>query len=135
MNYLDIVHCKQKYTFHGKYYPTLPKVTLTRDESYEDITPTLFEYEVIDPFRYEYRNLLPNLIEKDGADCTIKTITPTTWKNGAYVALYDGTLYQILSHVVDPRETSKQAARLIPIPKGTQHILRLLKVDNPRGFN
>ena len=134
MNYLDIVHRKHQYTFHGRYYPSLPKSTLTPGVD-DHVTPTPFEYEVIDPFRHEYRNLLPNLIEKDGADCTIKTITPITWKNGAYVALYDGTLYQILSHTVDPRETSKQAARLIPVPKGTSYFLRLLKVDNPRGFN
>ena len=134
MNYLDIVHRKHKYTFHGRYYPSLPKSTLN-PSVYDHVTPTPFEYEVIDPFKYEYRNLLSNLTEKEGADCTIKTRTHIAWKNGAYVALSDGTLYQIQSYTVDPRETNKQAARLVPVPTGTTYILRLLKVDNPRGFN
>lgn len=136
MDFLDVITGKFFQTFSGRYYPSLPRVGVvaSQEDAESVVDARHFDYEEIDPESYSYRQLLQNLIDKDGAEMTIKTTAAHDWRIGGYVALDDGKLYTILSMTRDTRAASKQAAELMPIPVGTEYVIRLVSYVNPRGL-
>ena len=136
MDFLDVMTGRFSQTFTGRYYPSLPPVGTVKNinDATATVDPRYFDYEVIDPESYSYRQLLQNLIDKDGAELTIKTNAAHDYRIGGYVALPNGELYTILSKTRDTRNASKQAAVVLPIPAGTEYILRLVTYNNPRGL-
>lgn len=136
MDFLDVITGKFFQTFSGHYYPSLPvsQLITTQAEADAVVDARHFDYEVIDPEAHNYRHLLQNLIDKDGAELTIKTTAAHDWRIGGYVTLQDGKMYTVLSMTRDTRAASKQAAELMPIPVGTEYIIRLISYVNPRGL-
>ena len=136
MDLLDVMTGRFFQTFSGRYYPKLPPAgaVKTLSDASDVVDARYFDYEVIDPETYNYRQLLQNLIDKDGAELTIKTGAANDYRIGGYVALSNGNLYTILSITRDVRAASKQAAEFMPIPIGTEYILRLASYVNPRGL-
>lgn len=136
MDYLDIITGRFMQTFVGRYYPRLPRAELvsTQEAAYNSVAAEYFDYEFIDPESYSYRQLLQNVVDKDGADTTVKSRTALAFRVGGYVLLANGNAYSVTSVSVDTRAASREAARLLPIPAGTEYVLRLTRVENPRGL-
>lgn len=135
MDYLDIITGRFMQTYTGTYLEREPPAVQVRSQAdaYEVVVPAYFDYEYINPDSASYRHLLQNLIEKGSYSATIKTATPLGYKIGAFVKLYNGRKYVIDGVVEDSRAASREAAGLLPIPAGTEYILTLIQVSDPRG--
>lgn len=135
MDYLDIITGRFMQTYTGTYLEREPPAVPVRSQSDADavVVPAHFDYEYISPDSATYRHLLQNLIEKRAVSATIKTTTVLPYEIGAYVKLYNGKTYVIDSVIEDSRAASREAAGLLPIPVGTEYILGLIQVSNPRG--
>ncbi len=134
MDLLDILKGKFYTTHFGKYYHYLPAPVIptnTPDVIYDLEAPFLFDYEYVDPTAWSYKQLIGNLVEKDGANCTIKTTDALNFKTGGYVITQDGKLYQVTSITRDEKTANKEAARLSIIPLNTEYVLRLQEIENP----
>lgn len=135
MDFIDIIEGRYYKTHTGRYYPVLPKLfTGTLSDLYNSDTGIDFDYEPVDPTAWRYRNIINNLSDKQSADATIKTCEADEWKVGAHVLLDNGRLCMILSVSEDVQAASREAARLMPIPPGTEWVIRLVEVDNPWGL-
>lgn len=93
----------------------------------------LFRYGIVNPQEWHYQRLLGNLITNDGATLTIKTCNDLDFvKDGefGYMLLQDGKTYKINSVTDDIREAPKQVLRVFKSTPFTDHIIRLVEVDN-----
>lgn len=137
MDYLDLMQGRYYQTRTGKYFERLPEARLFIESS-SDIDAAAvgvpFDYEVVDPFEYQYKHLLQNVIDNDGAIGTIKTREQLNFKNRSYIVTMEGEMFQIVSITPDTRAAQREAARILPIPLGTEYIIRFVEVDNPRGL-
>lgn len=134
MDILDIYHGRFYQTYSGRYFRRLPE-SITFLRSVEDLYKVEdgedFDYEFVDPTAWNYKKLFGNLLENDYANATIKTQDAIDWRVTSYVVLEDGRLYTISSVTEDTMAAEREAARLMPIPVGTEYILRLVEVENP----
>ena len=132
MDILDILEGRFEQTFTGKYYKKLPSPSLaqTQDSFFH------CDYQMIDPYSYQYVRLIGNIVATDAANLTIKTRSPDITRDavGKHMALQDGRLYLITSVTEDFRAVPPEAARLMIIPIGADKILRLKEVDDPFGI-
>ena len=137
MDYLDIATGKFFQTFTGVYFEEMPEAILNTtdlEQLYRHSAGTPFDYEYISPTEYRYRNLIGNLAETEAADATVKTVCPLPSRVGSYVLLMDGRLCTVISVTQDASAASREAARMMPLPPGTEFILRLTARENPRGI-
>lgn len=134
MDILDILEGKYYKTHSGTYYKKLPETARfdTPESLYKSEVGVWFDYEIIDPSSWQYRNLLGNLIERDASFTTIKTCEALDFRAGEFIVADTCKLYQIYSVTEDTSAASREAARLLPIPIGTEYLLRLVEVENPR---
>lgn len=136
MDILDIYEGRYYKTHSGTYYQRLPAPTLytTALDLYNLEAGTFFDYEVVDPASWEYRNLIGNLVETEAVSTTIKTCEQLEFKPNEFIVLDTGKLFKIYSITEDTSAASREAARLLPIPIGTEYVLRLIEIENPRGI-
>lgn len=128
MDFIDIQEGRFNQTYTGKYYALLPYLVEQAPAA------ALFDYEYVDTDSRSYRQILQNVTTTEAADVTIKTREQLSFKPGQHISLEDGRLFAIISVSVDRSSASKEAARLSPLPVGSEIILRLVEVDNPRGL-
>lgn len=137
MDFLDIMEGKYAKTHTGRYFERLPD-TVTYPATIEDIYNLSegqdFDYEVVDPTAWRYKTLISNLEDTQAADATIKTCEALVWKVKKHVVLDTGRLMLIISVTEDVSAVEREAARLMPVPIGTEYILRLIEVENPWGL-
>ncbi len=138
MDFLDICIGKYFQTHTGRYFKCLPNNTYIdpdndSDKLYEvENTNAIYvDYEYVDPTEWHYKNLLGNLTETSAANATIKTKEPITFSPRSYFLLDDGRLCQVTSVTQDTSAAQREAARLFPVPLGTEYVLRLTQVENP----
>ena len=138
MDFLDICMGKYFQTHTGRYFEHLPQVLPDGIQSDEDLykleSSRDLDYEYVDPTEWHYKTLLTNLTESEMASATIKTNTDLKFKVKSFVLLDSGRLCQILSVTEDTAAAQREAARLMPIPVGTEYVIRLLEVENPWGI-
>ena len=120
LDLMDILEGRFEQTYPGTYYVKKPRAVLN--------------YEFIDPTSYHYRSILGNMTDTTSIICAIKTKDNYDYKIGGYIVLSDGRLCTINAVTQDTSKTAKQARRMFPIPLGTEFIIRLIEVDNPRGL-
>lgn len=135
MDILDIYNGRYYNTYSGTYYKRLPSPTLytSIDDLYNLEAGVFIDYEILDPASREYRTIISNLIDTDTMNVAIKTRDIEDYRSGEFIVLEDGRLYKIISVTEDTSAASREAARLFPVPLGTEYILRLLEIENPRG--
>lgn len=137
MDFLDV--CTGKYyQYHtGVYYVTLPnpinEITSPSDLFGFD-EGAFFDYEYVDPTEWRYKQLLSNLTEHTMASATIKTKEPIKFNPKGYILLDNGRLCQMLSVTEDTNSANREAAILMPVPPGTDYVIRLVEIENPWGF-
>lgn len=134
---LTLLEGKGRQTRKGLYYKELPEAriyTTSAADLHPDAVPVPFVYEIIDPDAREYRHILQNVISGQAATLTIKTNQDKGWKAQSHVVTMDGELHIIVSVTVDTRSTTPEASGMFARPIGTEYILRLRTVDNPRGI-
>lgn len=134
---LTLMLGKGHQTRRGRYYKTLPEARIytTNPANLDaDAVSVPFVYEVIDPESYEYRHVLQNVISGHGSTLTIKTNQNIGWQARSYVVTMEGELHLILSVTPDTRSATPEAAAMFAQPIGTEYILRLRKIENPRGI-
>ena len=132
MDILDILEGRFDKTFTGRYYKKLPSASTAKTgESF-----FYFDYQMVDPYSYQYVKLIGNIVATDAANLTVKTKSSEISRQsvGKHVALQDGRLYLITSVTEDFRTASAEAARLIVVPTGADKIIRLKEVDDPFGI-
>ena len=137
MDYLDIIAGRYYSTLTGKYYEVLPiGVALAgKDEDHDPRTVGIpFDYEIVDPTEWRYRNLITNLVEKEAATLTIKAKDLLGYRVGSFVVTMDGRLCEITSIVQDTKNSRLEATRIFPIPLATEYVLRLTERENPWGI-
>ena len=128
MDFIDIQEGRFNQTYTGKYYALIPYLV-------EKAPPAvLFDYEYVDKETRAYKHILQNVTDDEAADLTIKTREQIPFKARQHVSLEDGRLFAIISVGIDRSSASKEAARLSPLPLGSDIILRLVEVENPRGL-
>lgn len=134
MDFLDLSKGKY-YQYHtGKFFLRLPEAitNITKLADLYDLDEgACFDYEYVDPTEWRYKQLLGNVSESKMAIATIKTKEPLPFKPKAYILLDNGRLCQMLSIVEDTAAANREAAILMPIPVGTEYILRLVEIENP----
>ena len=134
MDILDIYNGRFYQTYSGRYFRRLPE-SITFLRSVEDLYKVEdgedFDYEFVDPTSWNYKKLFGNLTELEYANASIKSRDALDWKVKGYVVLEDGRLYIISFVAEDTMAAEREAARLMPIPVGTEYILRLVEVENP----
>lgn len=137
MDFLDICAGRYFQTHTGRYFEHLPEV-YTSITDYEQLynveTGTDVDYEYVDPTEWRYKTLLSNLTESKTASATIKTKEPIRYNPKAYFLLDNGRLCQMLSVTEDTQAAQREAARLLPIPVGTEYVIRLIEIENPWGL-
>ena len=138
MDFLDICNGRYNQTHTGRYFKQLPHNAYVPDgEGIYDIDATTavdVDYEYVDPTSWHYKTLLSNLIETEAANATIKTREPIKYSAKSYFLLDNGRLCRILSVTEDTASAQREAARLLPIPVGTEYVIRLVEVENPWGL-
>ena len=134
MDFLDICMGRYNQTCTGKYYKMLPDATEITDDAGNVPYGIPFDYEYVDVTTRAYKQLIGNLTESEGIVTAIKTREALEWKIGAFIILMDGKLCSVISINEDRSNTGKEAARILPIPLGTEYVLRLTEYENPRGL-
>lgn len=122
---LDVMRGRAQMTFTGSYYKRLPEEPENGAQ--------LFDYEPVDPTEWRYRKLFGNLINSDGATCSIKTNDDLGGRTEEYMVLQDDKLYKILSVTKDYRSASAETFRYLKDVPQTEYVYRLIEVDNPWG--
>lgn len=132
MDLLDILEGRYNQTYTGRYYAKLPTPSLLATGA----APVYFDYEIVDPYSYQYTRLLGNIIDTDSASVTIMTRSSDISRSAVnkHIALQDGRLYLVTSVTEDPRSISREAARLMIVPRNVDKILRLKEVEDPWGI-
>ena len=134
MDALDIFAGRFNTTHTGRYFERLPDTVAsptTVKELYALEEGRDFDYEIVNPEERQYKMLISNLSDSDGATETIKSLYCLPWKNKAFVLTDDGVLYSIISIIKDTSSAENEAARFMPVPVGTEYILRLIEIENP----
>ncbi len=137
MDFLDVLNGRYDKTHTGRYFERLPEAIsypTSITELYGLAVGEDVDYEFIDPTEWRYKTLLGNLKEARSATTTIKTRDVKEYKNNAYILLDTGRLCEIISVIEDVSSATSEAARLFPIPIGTEYVLRLVEVENPWGL-
>lgn len=138
MDYLDLMLGKYYQTMTGKYFEDIPigHTLRTEDGAADSRSVGIpFDYETVNPAEWHYKNLLSNLVEKEAATLTVKTREAIGFRVGSYVLTMDGRLCEITSVTEDVRGAGIEAMRLMPLPLGTEYILRLTERENPFGIS
>ena len=137
MDFLDILEGRYYKTHTGRYFERLPG-TVTYPTSIEQIYNLVegqdFDYDIVDPAAWRYKQIIGNLEDSTAADATIKSCEALEWKVKGYVVLDTGRLMLITQVIEDVGAAQREAARLMPIPVGTEYVLRLVEVENPWGL-
>lgn len=134
MDFLDILTGRYYQTHTGRYFEKMPEPMLflkSQSDLYKLVEGIDLDYEYVDPTEWHYKTLLNNLNDNESASATIKTRTNLPYKVKGIIALDNGRLCSILSVTEDVSAASREAARILPIPQGTEYVLRLLQIDNP----
>lgn len=122
---LDIMNPKQQFTLTGKYFSERPDGPDAGGEE--------FNYEYVDPYTKTWRTLFAN-IQAGAGETAIRTDDQLEFKEGkGMVILQDGTAYLIEQKRTDYSSAPKQAFRVLPVPIGTEYVLRLVAVEEPWG--
>lgn len=122
---LDIMNPRQRFTLTGKYFPERPDGP--------DVGGEEFNYEYVDPYTKTWRTLFGN-IQAGAGETAIRTDDQLGFKEGkGMVVLQDGTVYLIQQKMTDYSSAPKQACRVLPVPIGTEYVLRLVAVEDPWG--
>jgi hypothetical protein len=134
MDILDIYEGRYFKTHTGRYFERLPE-NITFMKSPEQLGMVSdgedFDYEIVDPTTWRYKQLFNNVTDSEYGGLSIKSCDALPWRPKAYVATDDGRLYIITEVVEDTAAAQKEAARLMPIPIGTEYVMRLLEIENP----
>ena len=138
MDFLDICMGKYFQTHTGRFFKSLPNNSFINPESDSDKLYEIestdaidVDYEYVDPTEWHYKNLLGNLTESKAANATIKTKEQIPYNPRSYFLLDDGRLCLITSVTQDTQAAQREAARLFPVPLGTEYVLRLTEIENP----
>lgn len=134
LDLMDILEGRFEQTCPGTYYVKKPRAVLNYESAQDGVEGKPLDYEFIDPTSYHYRSILGNMTDTTSIICAIKTKDNYDYKIGGYIVLSDGRLCTINAVTQDTSKTAKQARRMFPIPLGTEFIIRLIEVDNPRGI-
>ena len=132
MDFLDILEGHYYKTHTGRYYEKLPEAityATTVEALYELEGGMDFDYEYINPTEWRYKQLISNLTQSDAADAAIKTCEAIDWRVKGFILLDTGRVCQIISVQEDVSAASREAARYMPLPVGTEYVMRLVEVD------
>lgn len=133
LDLLDILQGRANQTIEATYFTKLPEfldiLNLTAQDLMEHEEGAPIDIEYVNPTEWHYKQIIGNLVDKDGATATVKTRDANGYRGGYIV--FDGKMYQILSCLEDTSGASREAMRMFPVPLGTEYILRLLEIDNP----
>lgn len=122
---LNILNPRQKFPLTGKYFSERPD---SPDGGGEE-----FNYEYVEPYTKTWRTLFGN-IQAGAGETAIRTDDQLQFKEGkGIVVLEDGTAYLVVQKMTDYQSAPKQAHRVLPVPVGTEHVLRLIEVEEPWG--
>ena len=120
---LDLLNPRTQFTLSGTYYPERPDGP--------DVGGQQFNYDYVDPSTKTWRTLFGN-IQVSAGETAIRTDDQLSFKTGkGIVRLQDGSWYTIEQKATDYQAAPKQAFRVLPIPVGTQYVLRLTALDEP----
>ncbi|AWW06100.1 MAG: hypothetical protein [Caudoviricetes sp.] len=123
---LDILNPHTQFTLSGTYYPERPDGP--------DVGGQQFNYEYVDPTTHTWRTLFGN-IQVSAGETAIRTDDQLSFKEGkGLVNLQDGSWYTIEQKATDYQSAPKQAFRVLPVPVGTQFVLRLVATEEPWGI-
>ena len=123
---LDILNPHTQFTLSGTYYPERPDGP--------DVGGQQFNYEYVDPYTKTWRTLFGN-IQVSAGETAIRTDDQLSFKEGkGLVNLQDGSWYTIEQKATDYQSAPKQAFRVLPVPVGTQFVLRLVATEEPWGI-
>ena len=123
---LDLLNPRTQFTLSGTYYHERPDSP--------DVGGQPFNYEYVDPSTKTWRTLFGN-IQVSAGETAIRTDDQLSFKTGnGIVRLQDGSWYTIEQKATDYQAAPKQAFRVLPVPVGTQYVLRLVAVDEPWGL-
>ena len=104
-------------------------LTGTYREKYKD-EPTYFEYDVVDSPRWNFGELINNLIRDESA-CVIRTMSPLEWKVNGFVITQDGHAWRITEKIKHATTKNKDALRIVRENPSAEWVLGLVQVDNP----
>ncbi len=122
---LDLMNPRSQFALKGTYYAERPDSP--------DVGGQQFNYEYVDPSTRTWRTLFAN-IQASAGETAIRTDDQLPFKAGnGIVVLQDGTCYTIEQKMTDFQAAPKQAFRILPVPLGTQYVLRLVAIDEPWG--
>lgn len=139
MDILDIYAGHYYNTHTARYFNRLPE-SISYGATLEDIykmTDALgvdIDFEFVDPTSWRYKTLVTNMSDSNAADATIKTKDGEGIRVKGYLLLDNGRLMQIISITEDTAAVSREAARILPIPAGTDYVIRLVEIENPWGI-
>lgn len=120
---LDIMNPHAQFTLSGRYYSKRP-------DGPED-GAQLFNYEYVDPSSRQWRTIFSN-IQGSADETAVRSGDQLSFKESTgIICLQDGKWYKIVSKMTDYQSAPKQAFRVLPVPVGTQYIIRLLSVKMP----
>ena len=120
---LDLLNPRTQFPLSGTYYPERPDGP--------DVGGQQFNYEYVDPSTKTWRTLFGN-IQVSAGETAIRTGDQLSFKTGnGIVRLQDGSWYTIEQKATDYQAAPKQAFRVLPVPVGTQYVLRLTALDEP----
>ena len=124
---LDLMNPRTRFTLTGTYYAERPDSP--------DVGGQQFNYEYVDPSTRTWRTLFAN-IQGSAGETAIRTDDQLSFKEGSgIVVLQDGNCYAIEVKMVDYQSAPKQAFRILPVPLGTQYVLRLVAIEEPWGIS
>jgi hypothetical protein len=133
MDFLDILEGRYYKTHTGRYYEKLPEAITyasTVEALYELEGGIDFDYEYINPTEWRYKQIINNLSDSTAADAAIKTCEAINFKVKGYIMLDTNRICQIISIQEDVAAAQREAARLMPLPIGTEYIIRMVEVDS-----
>lgn len=120
---LDLLNPHTQFALAGTYYSERPDGP--------DVGGQPFNYEYVDPSTKTWRSLFAN-IQVSAGETAIRTDDQLSFKTGnGIVRLQDGSWYTIEQKATDYQAAPKQAFRVLPVPVGTQYILRLVAIEEP----
>ncbi len=133
MDILDIYRGRFFQLHAGKYFERLPE-NITFLRTVEDLGKVEegldFDFEFVDATSWRYKQLFSNVTESEYGGATIKSNEDLPWKAKGFVLLDNGRLYVITQVTEDTDAVPREAARIFPVPVGTDYVLRLVEVEN-----
>lgn len=120
---LDVLNPKQRFTLTGKYFSERPDGP--------DVGGEEFNYEYVDPYTKTWRTLFGN-IQASAGETAIRTDDQLEFKESTgIICLQDGNWYKVVSKMTDYSSAPKQAFRVLPVPIGTEYVIRLVSIKIP----